>query len=211
MPEVLMPRLSDTMEEGVLSLWLKSEGDEVRAGDILAEIETDKATMELEAYDGGILDRLLVSEGDTVPIGQPIAVIRSPGEAPSEVAAPEAADATAAPAKATAAAADAEPPQAPVRQIRTSPLARRTASEHGIDLATARGSGPGGRNGLPAAAGLLLELVDHRLAPRSDLPDHRLAGGDVPSGDCDLHAKPANEITGRLLRPPGKIAEPAPP
>lgn len=180
MPEVLMPRLSDTMEEGVLSLWLKSEGDEVRAGDILAEIETDKATMELEAYDEGILDRLLASEGDTVPIGQPIAMIRSPGEAPSEVAAPEAAETTAAPANATTAAADAEPPQAPVaaeareapaapgaavpapadvgapeaaeaaeaapaRKIRTSPLARRIASEHGIDLATVPGSGPGGR------------------------------------------------------------------
>lgn len=72
MPEVLMPRLSDTMEEGVLSPWLKSEGDIVHRGDILAEIETDKATMELGAYDDGVLERQLVAEGSTVPIGQPI-------------------------------------------------------------------------------------------------------------------------------------------
>ncbi len=75
MPDVSMPRLSDTMEEGVLSRWLKQEGDEVHRGDILAEIETDKATMELECYDDGILERLLVTEGTTVPIGESIAVI----------------------------------------------------------------------------------------------------------------------------------------
>ena len=75
MADVLMPRLSDTMAEGVLSQWLKQEGDPVRKGDVLAEIETDKATMELEAYDEGVLERLLVPEGATVPIGQPIAVI----------------------------------------------------------------------------------------------------------------------------------------
>ncbi|HEY9524817.1 MAG TPA: biotin/lipoyl-containing protein, partial [Thermopolyspora sp.] len=75
MPEVFMPRLSDTMSEGVLSQWLKKEGEEVRKGDVLAEIETDKATMELEAYDAGVLERLLVREGETVPIGQAIAII----------------------------------------------------------------------------------------------------------------------------------------
>ena len=75
MADVLMPRLSDTMAEGVLSQWLKKQGDPVRKGDVLAEIETDKATMELEAYDEGVLERLLVPEGATVPIGQPIAVI----------------------------------------------------------------------------------------------------------------------------------------
>ena len=75
MADVIMPRLSDTMEEGVLSQWLKQEGDPVRKGDVLAEIETDKATMELEAYDEGVLEQLLVPEGATVPIGQPIAVI----------------------------------------------------------------------------------------------------------------------------------------
>ncbi len=75
MPDVLMPRLSDTMTEGVVGQWLKHEGDIVRRGDTLVEIETDKATMELEAYDSGVLTRIIAPAGSTVPIGQPIAVI----------------------------------------------------------------------------------------------------------------------------------------
>ena len=71
MPDVLMPRLSDTMAEGILSQWVKHEGDQVRKGDVLAEIETDKAAMEMEAYDEGVLTRILVQEGASVPIGQP--------------------------------------------------------------------------------------------------------------------------------------------
>jgi pyruvate dehydrogenase E2 component (dihydrolipoamide acetyltransferase) len=91
MPDVLMPRLSDTMTEGVLSEWRKGEGDQVHRGDVLAEIETDKATMELEAYDDGVLERHLVSPGTTVPIGQPIAVIGDgTGTAPVAVASPAA-------------------------------------------------------------------------------------------------------------------------
>jgi len=77
MPEITMPRLSDTMEEGTLAAWLKQPGDQVHRGDLLAEIETDKATMELEAFEEGVLERILVQEGETVPIGQPIAVIGS--------------------------------------------------------------------------------------------------------------------------------------
>jgi pyruvate dehydrogenase E2 component (dihydrolipoamide acetyltransferase) len=87
MPDVLMPRLSDTMEEGVLRQWLKSEGDEVHKGDVLAEIETDKATMELEAYDDSVLERRLIAEGATVPVGQPIALIGD-GSHPASGAAP---------------------------------------------------------------------------------------------------------------------------
>ena len=83
MPDVLMPRLSDTMTEGVVSQWLMSEGDEVHRGDVLAEIETDKATMDLEAYDSGPLTRIIVEAGTTVPIGAPVAVIGEPGEASS--------------------------------------------------------------------------------------------------------------------------------
>ena len=75
MPEITMPRLSDTMQEGTIARWLKKPGDKVNKGDILGEIETDKATMDLEAYDSGTLEQILVSEGETVPIGQPIAVI----------------------------------------------------------------------------------------------------------------------------------------
>src|SRR5258708_24825368 len=77
MAEVNMPRVSDTMEEGTIARWLKHQGDTIKKGDILVEIETDKANMELESYDSGVLERTLVQEGETVPIGQLIAVIGS--------------------------------------------------------------------------------------------------------------------------------------
>src|SRR5437588_8358563 len=77
MSEVNMPRLSDTMEEGTIARWLMSPGDEIKKGDILAEIETDKATMDLEAYEEGTLQKILVQEGETVPIGQAVALIGS--------------------------------------------------------------------------------------------------------------------------------------
>ena len=94
MPDVRMPRLSDTMTEGILSQWLKHEGEQVSRGDVLAEIETDKATMELEADDSGVLTRILVEPGTTVPIGQPIAVIGEPDAAASEAASASAAAST---------------------------------------------------------------------------------------------------------------------
>jgi pyruvate dehydrogenase E2 component (dihydrolipoamide acetyltransferase) len=149
MPDVLMPRLSDTMTEGVLSEWRKGEGDPVHRGDVLAEIETDKATMELEAYDDGVLERHLVAPGTTVPIGQPIAVI---GDGTGTVSAPAPAQAEPAQAVPPPAAAPAPttpapgPPAAgPPAAVRTSPLARALAREHGIDLSTVTGTGPGGR------------------------------------------------------------------
>ncbi|MDI3315198.1 MAG: dihydrolipoamide acetyltransferase family protein [Mycobacterium sp.] len=148
MPEVLMPRLSDTMQEGVIGSWLKHEGDPVHKGDVLAEIETDKATMELEAYDEGILTRILVAEGTTVPIGTPIAVIDSAPSAPgAAVATPPTPTAPGAPA-APAPPAPVAPPPGPApadTAVRATPLVRRLAREHGIDLATLTGSGPGGR------------------------------------------------------------------
>ena len=165
MPDVLMPRLSDTMQEGLLSRWLKSEGDVVHRGDILAEIETDKATMELEAYDDGVLQRLLVTEGTTVPIGAPIAVISDgmtsgtatpdqPAPAASPVRAPSPAPTPEPAARPMLTTADhpgsttpASPPAAgsPSSELRTSPLARRIARDHGLDLAKVHGTGPAGR------------------------------------------------------------------
>lgn len=88
MPEVVMPRLSDTMEEGELSKWLKNEGDEVAKGDILAEIETDKATMDLEAFESGVLEKHLVEAGSVVPIGTPVAIIGD-GSGATESAKPD--------------------------------------------------------------------------------------------------------------------------
>jgi pyruvate dehydrogenase E2 component (dihydrolipoamide acetyltransferase) len=173
MPEVFMPRLSDTMTEGTVSTWTKKVGDRVEKGDVLAEIETDKATMELEAYDAGVLEQIVVDAGGTVPIGEVIAVIGDgsgvgkgtgtgvpAGEATPAAPAPDA------------------PPEPPVSlhpgtpnavvghvqgpatvslkdaaagswadgtQVKASPLARALARDAGLDLSAVRGSGPGGR------------------------------------------------------------------
>ena len=122
MPEVFMPRLSDTMAEGTLSQWVKHEGDQVRKGDILAVIETDKAAMDMEAYDEGILTSILVEEGQSVPIGTPIAVIgaepapasaRASASAPSAPAAAPVLGASAVPAATAAAPAGADVPARP--------------------------------------------------------------------------------------------------
>jgi pyruvate dehydrogenase E2 component (dihydrolipoamide acetyltransferase) len=164
MPEVIMPRLSDTMEEGELTRWLKNVGDPVHRGDVLAEIETDKATMDLEAFEEGVLEQQLVSAGTVVPIGQAVAVIgdgsktpaapaetapeEEPKAAPAKPAAKEAAEAeSAAPSKEREARPEpvAEAATAASGPSRTSPLARKIAREHGIDLATVEGTGPQGR------------------------------------------------------------------
>jgi pyruvate dehydrogenase E2 component (dihydrolipoamide acetyltransferase) len=142
MPEVQMPRLSDTMTEGVLSRWLKAEGDIVHKGDVLAEIETDKATMDLEAYDEGPLTALLVAEGTTVPIGQPIAVI---GASTGGTSTPEASQSAASPApQASEAPAHRAAPESgsPAGRYRATPLVRKIARDHGIDLGTVTGTGP---------------------------------------------------------------------
>jgi pyruvate dehydrogenase E2 component (dihydrolipoamide acetyltransferase) len=165
--ELKMPALSPTMEEGTLAKWLVKEGDTVSSGDILAEIETDKATMEFEAVDEGVVSKILVAEGtDGVKVGTPIALIGGEGEeasaalaAPAAEAKPVAAPAPApkaeAPAPAAPAPAPVETPAAPAQpaataaapgeRIKASPLARKLAQAQGIDLSTLTGSGPGGR------------------------------------------------------------------
>ena len=130
--EILMPALSPTMEEGTLAKWLVKEGDEVKAGDILAEIETDKATMEFEAVDEGIVGKILVAAGTAgVKVNTPIAVLVEEGEsaeaAPKAAAPVAAAPAAEAPAAAVAALAPA--PKAAGARIFASPLARRIAAE----------------------------------------------------------------------------------
>ncbi len=154
MPEITMPRLSDTMEEGTIARWLKHPGDKVNKGDILGEIETDKATMDLESYDAGVLEQILVQEGETVPIGQPIALI---GTGEGTAAASSAAQPVAAAASTSAAPAAPAAPPAPAvsarsaatsdgsADVKASPLARRIAEEHQIDLSKVQGTGPGGR------------------------------------------------------------------
>ncbi len=161
---ILMPALSPTMEKGNLAKWLKKEGDTVKAGDIIAEIETDKATMEFEAVDEGTLGKILVPEGtQDVAINAPIAVLLEEGEDKSAIKdAPAAVAPAAKPAEAPAPAAKPAAPAAPAPQaapapaavpatngaagrVLASPLARRLAKEAGIDLSAVTGSGPHGR------------------------------------------------------------------
>jgi len=148
--EILMPALSPTMEEGTLAKWLVKEGDAVKSGQIIAEIETDKATMEFEAVDEGIMGRILIAEGTAgVKVNTPIAVLVEEGEsadAAPVTAAPKATPAAAAAAPVAAAApASAAPVAAGGARVFASPLARRIAAEKGLDLTKVQGSGPHGR------------------------------------------------------------------
>ncbi|MCC2975335.1 pyruvate dehydrogenase complex dihydrolipoamide acetyltransferase [Sphingomonas sp. PL-96] len=195
--EIKMPALSPTMEEGTLAKWLVKEGDTVRSGDLMAEIETDKATMEFEAVDEGTIAKILVAEGsDNVKVGTVIAILAAEGEDVSAAEAPAAAaptpaaspapTATAAPAeqpKAEAKPAAAPAPAAPAaggNRVKASPLARRLAAEQGIDLATLAGSGPNGRivkadlEGAKPGQG-------KAAAPAADTTASVPAGGTAPS------------------------------
>src|SRR5205809_530384 len=170
--EIRMPALSPTMTEGNLTRWLKKEGDEVHSGDVIAEIETDKATMEYESADEGRIGKIIVPEGaQGIKVNQPIALLLEEGEDPAALekfaASPPsgnaAAPAPASTAPPTAVSPKTEPPPAPLAQpaaalvadqgpeqsegerIFASPLARRMAQQAGLDLAAIRGSGPQGR------------------------------------------------------------------
>jgi len=167
---VEMPKMSDTMEEGVVVAWMAEEGQEVAAGDIIAQVETDKATMDLEVYDDGVLLKRVIEEGDAVPIGGLIAVLGSKGEDISDLLARYAdssgdgAAAATQPAKdqdgsvAEAPISETEPESkqasatvpsdelaTQIGRVKSSPLARKLADDHGIDLAAVPGTGPEGR------------------------------------------------------------------
>jgi pyruvate dehydrogenase E2 component (dihydrolipoamide acetyltransferase) len=171
MPDVVMPRLSDSMEEGTILQWLKQPGDEVAVGEELVEIETDKANMAYESDVAGTLSEILVQEGETVPIGSPIARVDGTDQGPSASSAgpvaagspppPAVAEASsgAVPPAAPPAEEASEPPEAPAAEAtapaestagdghrpKASPVARRIAKERGLDLSKLEGSGPGGR------------------------------------------------------------------
>jgi len=191
---VYMEALSPTMEEGRLVKWLKQEGDPVKAGDALAEVETDKAVMELIARADGVLRQVSVAAGETVPVGHVVAAILAPGESPREgPAAARPPAATAGTEKretgnvATAPALVAAPVEA--GRVRASPLAKRIAKETGVDLKLLQGSGPGGRvikrdleraaTVAPAAAAVQAEVAPF---PVSRVPSPAPAGAyeDVP-------------------------------
>ncbi|HYD29080.1 pyruvate dehydrogenase complex dihydrolipoamide acetyltransferase [Brevundimonas sp.] len=153
MTDILMPALSPTMEEGVLAKWHVKVGDMVKAGDVIAEIETDKATMEVEAVDEGEVTDILVAEGtEGVKVNTPIARLKDEGGAAAPAPkseAPKAEAPKAEPAKAEASSAAAKAPAAPAKsageRVFASPLARRIAAQNGVDLKTVKGTGPHGR------------------------------------------------------------------
>jgi pyruvate dehydrogenase E2 component (dihydrolipoamide acetyltransferase) len=199
MTDILMPALSPTMEEGVLAKWNIKVGDTVSSGDIIAEIETDKATMEVEAVDEGVVEAILVPAGtEGVKVNTPIARLKGEGEAPAPQPAPPAkSEAASAPAPKAQAPkpAEAAPVQAAAPALKTggsarvfaSPLARRIAGQKGVDLAALKGSGPHGRivkadveNAKPGAA----------PAAAKAAPEHRqvqsLEEMGIPAGSYDL-------------------------
>ena len=158
MPEITMPKLSDTMTEGTLVKWCKQKGDTIEIGDLLAEVETDKATMEMESFEEGVLTELSVEAGAKVPVGARIAVIlgknekapaaATPAISPAATPAPTATPPAAAPASVKSRSAlPSTPNSAPSVRIKTSPLARKIAASRGLALETVagKGTGPGGR------------------------------------------------------------------
>jgi len=181
--EVVMPKMGYDMTEGTIVRWRKQEGDEVKRGDIIAEVETTKVTVEVEAYSSGILRKILVPEGQTVPVGEVVAIIADrdepiPGvaeKAPARERAPQAVKEAPRPEGA-----DEESPRVPA-----SPIARRIAREQGLDLRRVTGTGPGGR--------IIKEDVEAFLAKRpaeaprpSPAPVAAAAPHDIPYEEREL-------------------------
>jgi pyruvate dehydrogenase E2 component (dihydrolipoamide acetyltransferase) len=193
---VLMLALSPTMEKGAIVRWLKKEGDRVNSGDILCEVETDKATMEYESVQEGTLLKIVVPEGKEARVGELIAVIGKPGEdiqpvlgeAPPANAAEPVQPAAAVPPPAAPVAEAAKPPETPSGHVRTSPLARRLADEHGLDLRAIAGSGPGGR--------IVKRDIEQAVAAKSAAP-MRAAGSEAPApvrpGGTDVQEIPVSQ------------------
>ena len=194
--QILMPALSPTMTEGNLAKWLKQEGDSIESGDIIAEIETDKATMEIEAVEEGVLGRILVAEGtEGVAVNTPIALLLEEGEDASALdasvakaaAAPQAEDkAPAEPpgAPAPPPAAQAVPAPAKGDRVFASPLARRMAKQAGLDLAHITASGPHGRIVKRDIEAALAGEAPARKAEAA--PVAPPAGAPLPLGDVVL-------------------------
>ena len=211
MIEIKMPRLSDTMEEGAVSVWRKKPGDAVAVGDVLVEIETDKAVMEYEAYQAGTLAKILVPEGENAEIGAPIALLDdgsgaaagSPGDQnpPAERAVVTPDTPASSPAVATAPAAGTPAATNGARQL-ASPLVRKLARENHLDLSQVKGSGPGGRiiradiSGL-LARGTAAPAAEAPLsAPAPAVPAEPAAAAAKPAAAASVAGEPADEVRG---------------
>jgi len=197
--KVLMPKLSEAMETGKVIKWLKKEGDAIKGGDVIAEIETDKANVEIEAFGGGVLRKILVGEGGQVPVGELIGVIADPADDISKMAAPVAAAPAAPPAAVPAPSplpamesyksvpeTSAVVPMAPVLsaapaaggRVKASPLARKVAAQSGVDLRVLQGTGPGGR------------IVRRDVESAAAAPGPAAAAGASPAAPAGAPARP---------------------
>ena len=230
--QILMPALSPTMTEGKLARWLKNVGDDVRAGDVIAEIETDKATMEVEAVDEGVVEELLVPEGtEEVKVNTPIARLSggdssSRAPAPSEPAPANAVAKAEGPVAAPAVVVKTSPPSAeanaaPARRdgarIFASPLARRIAKDAGVDLAQVKGSGPHGRiiqrdvdgltGGQPAAASAARAPATRAPISSATRPVQSLEDRGIPAGSYDLVPDCSRSIIRRSACIPIKVGK----
>ncbi|WP_342362426.1 pyruvate dehydrogenase complex dihydrolipoamide acetyltransferase [Terrarubrum flagellatum] len=219
---ILMPALSPTMEKGNLAKWLKKEGDTIKSGDVIAEIETDKATMEVEAVDEGVLAKILVPEGaQDVPVNQLIALIAGEGEdaksvgasggsapapaaspAPAAPSAPAAQPAGAAPAPAAQPAAAKANGHASGDRVFASPLARRIAKDAGVDIKSIAGSGPHGR--------VVAADVEQAKAGGTAKPAPKTAPAAAPSAPSAPKAAPAPSMSDEQVKKlfaPGSFQE----
>ena len=196
--EILMPALSPTMEEGTLAKWLVKEGDTVSSGDVMAEIETDKATMEFEAVDEGVIGKIVIPEGtEGVKVNAVIAVLLEDGESADDIGAPAAAAAPAPAATAPAATADAPAatsaaspaPAAPVadgKRVFATPLARRIAADKGLDLTSIAGSGPHGRI-------VKADVENATAAPKAAAPEAKAAAPAAAAG-ASMASGPSTDV-----------------
>ncbi|HSE77988.1 MAG TPA: pyruvate dehydrogenase complex dihydrolipoamide acetyltransferase [Alphaproteobacteria bacterium] len=215
--KVLMPALSPTMTEGKVARWLKNEGDAVKSGDVLAEIETDKATMEVEAVDEGTLGKIVVPGGtDAVKVNDVIAFILEEGEDKSALAkmnggGPAPAPAAKAPAPPAATGAPTTPPVTPAATAATSPthtgervfaspLARRMAEQAGLDLAALKGSGPQGRVIKADVEAALAGGAPAKRAPAAPAPVAAVAAAPAPAAAAIAGAMPHHVVPHTTMR-----------
>lgn len=200
MPTITMPKLSDTMTEGTIARWKKKKGDPIAMGDILAEIETDKATMEMEAFDDGVLKEIYVEEGGKAPVGGKIALILADGENADEEAKPEKSakskksdnskKSSATPPEKSSA----QPAASSGGRVKASPLAKKIAAERGVSLEGVPGSGPGGR--------IVAKDVPEKGAKTSTTPASSAPKIEAKAGEGDTSVPLSNmrrTIAERLL------------
>ncbi|HEY3412906.1 MAG TPA: dihydrolipoamide acetyltransferase family protein [Armatimonadota bacterium] len=195
---ITMPKMGDTMNEGTIVTWIKKEGDMVKEGDVIAEIETEKAAIEIEAFESGILTKVIVHEGETVPVGAPIAQIGDDAGQPAEAVAPQAAAEASAPiAPAPMQAPPLILPPAPNKaRVIASPLAKRIAKENDIDLRLIRGTGPGDR----IVAEDVEAWIKSRAGKAAPKSAQAPAQAPVPAGDVWTSGKPASKMRQVIAR-----------